>query len=114
MLRAVADALAALDAMTGLPKLGHTAVVADEEGAAGFLVVLCLLALGHVAFVHTFIIMYKDGRNVQPVWARHAIVAVVAVNRRIALDEVCRLAFEPVLFFFGQRFERCVGAQVVL
>ena len=114
LLWAVGDALAALDAVVGLAEFGHTAVVADEECSTSLCVVRRLLTLWHVAFVHAFIIMYKYGRDVEAIRARHTIVAVVAVNRRVALDECCRFALEPLLFLFGERFKRGIRAQIVL
>ena len=110
LLGAMRYALTALGAVVGLAEAWYTAVIADQEGTPCLLVVLCLLAFGHIACVDTFIIMYEDARNVKSVWAGHAIVAVVAVDGGIALDESSRLFFEPFLFLFCEGFEWGVGA----
>ena len=58
--------------------------------------------------------MYEDGRDVESVGARHAVIAVVAIDGGIALDERCRLVLQPVLLLHGERFQGRVCAQVVL
>ena len=113
LLRTMAYAFATFDAMICLTKLGHAAVVANEEGSSCLLIVLSLLALWHIARIHAFIIMYEDGWNVEAIRARHAVIAVVAVDCGIALDERCCLAFEPLLLLFGERLKRGVSAKVV-
>jgi hypothetical protein len=66
--------------MTGLPQFGHSAVIAHKESTTGLAVVLCLLILRHISLVYTFIVMYKDGRNINAIRARHTVLTVVAGN----------------------------------
>ena len=109
----MAYAFAALNAMVGLAKLWHTAVVTNKEGTTCFLVVLCLLAFRNISGVDTFVIVNKDGRNVEAIGARHTIFAVVAIDGGIALDECRCFTFEPLLFFFGEGLERRVCTHIV-
>ena len=106
LLRAMSYALVAFGAMICLSKLWHAAVVADKEGATRFRVVLRLLTLRHVASIYTFIIMYEDAWDVETIRAWHTVLAVVTINRGVALDERRCFSFEPLLLFFGQRFKR--------
>ena len=50
-------ALAAGDATVCLSETWHAAVISDKERTACLLVVLCLLTLGNVTLIYTFIIM---------------------------------------------------------
>ena len=113
LLRTMAHALAALDAMVCLTELGNTTIVADEEGTTSLLVVLCLLTFRYISGVDTFVIVNKDGRNVKAIGARHTIFAVVAIDGGIALDECRCFTFEPLLFFFGEGLERRVCTHIV-
>ena len=64
LLRAVGYALATLDAVVCLTEARHAAVIANQKGASCLLVVLCLLALGYIACIDTFIIMNEDAWDV--------------------------------------------------
>ena len=79
-MRAVRGALVASGAMAGLTKFRSAAVIADEEGPAGFAVVLVLTAFGDIALIDASVVVQQNGRDVQSVGARHAIFAVVAWN----------------------------------
>ena len=82
-------ALSAPDAVVGLAQFGHTAVVSHQEGTACLAVVLVLAAFGHIALVHTLVVVQQDGRNVYAIGAGHAILAIVARNSWILLYELC-------------------------
>ena len=62
-------ALLASYAMVGLPQLGHATVVTHQEGTACLAVVLVLAAFGHVAFIHTLVVVQENGRYVYAVGA---------------------------------------------
>lgn len=74
----MADALATRHAMVGLAKLGHAAIISHEEVVTLLLVRLALSALRKVALLYHLVVMREDGRNVDAVGARHAVVALVA------------------------------------
>ena len=84
-LRAMFYALAAADAVAGLAQARYTAVVPNEEGPACLTVVGMLLRSGQIALVHTFIIMYQHGGNVDTIGARHAVFVVVSGVRSVLL-----------------------------
>lgn len=72
-------ALAATDAVVCLPQTRDIAVVADEESAACALVIGILVAfVRQITFFDAFIVVGEDGRDIDSVWARHAIIAFVA------------------------------------
>lgn len=100
ILRAVRDALAAGDAVAGLAKLGHSAVVANEEGTSCLTVVFGLLALWHISLVHALVVVHEDGWDVESIRTRHAVFAVVAGNRRVGNVEVGYFVLKPFAFLF--------------
>ena len=108
------NTLATTDAVVGLAQFGNSAVVPHEEGATCLTIVLCLLIFRHIPLVHTFIIMHENGRDVESVRTRHAVLAVVARDGGVGDVEVGNLVLEPFLFLCGEWFQRAVGAQVVL
>ena len=57
--------------------------------------------------------MREYAGDVEPVRARHAVLASVARHHR-EIGENFRNVFEEFVFLFVERFERCVGAYVVL
>ena len=98
VLRTMLHALAATDAVVGLPELGHSTVVAHQEGAASLPIVGVLAAFGHIALVDALVVVEQDGRNINAVGAGHAILAVVAGNRGVLLDQLGRVEEElPLL-----------------
>ena len=78
-LRAMLVALLAADAMVCLAQFWHAAVIAYEIGAPVLNVFRVVCApVGHVAVVYALVEMAENGRNVDAVWTRHAIVALIA------------------------------------
>ena len=69
--------------MACLAELRYAAVITDEEGAAGFAIVLIPAAFGYIALVDAAVVMQQNGGNVQSIGTRHAILAIVAGNRGI-------------------------------
>jgi hypothetical protein len=71
-------ALATLDAVVRLTVTRHDAVQRDKILAA----MLAILTVAHThrqrSLVLTFIIMYEDGRDIDTVRTRHAILTIVA------------------------------------
>lgn len=104
---------ATTDAVTGLTQTRHRAVITDEEGTTSFAELLQVIVrhlffvvnLHHIALVDTLVVMQQDGRDVEAIGTRHAVVAVVARNGGITDIEVCHLGLEPSLFLFRQGVE---------
>ena len=78
-------ALVASCTMACLAELRYATVITDEEGAAGFAIVLIPATFGYIALVDAAVVMQQNGGNVQSVGTRHAILAVVARGDRICL-----------------------------
>lgn len=78
-LRTMLVAHLAANTMVCLTEFRHTAVVADEVGTAvlGIFRVF-LAAVWHYAVIDALVEMAENGRDVQTVRARHAVVAFVA------------------------------------
>ena len=112
-LRAMRRTLVAPGTMVGLPQFGYTSVISYEKSTACFPIILILAAFRHISFIDTFIVMYQYGRNVNSIRARHAVLAVVARNGRVA-QQCLRRLFEEFAVGVGQLVERREGAQVVL
>jgi len=106
-------ALVASGTMTCLAKLRYAAVIADEEGAACFAIVLVLTAFRHIALVDASVVMQQYGGDVQTVGTRHAVFAVVARNGGIGQHHLRRI-FQQRHFFFRAGVERGEGAEIVL
>ena len=70
-LRTVRVALVASCTMACLAELRYAAVITDEEGAAGFAIVLIPAAFGYIALVDAAVVMQQNGGNVQSVGTRH-------------------------------------------
>ena len=99
--------------MARLPEFGNRAVVTDEERPAGLPVAGVLPVLGHVAFVHAAVVVGEDRRDVQPVGAGHAVLALGAGHGGV-FEHQLRGIFEQCQFPVSAGFERRVGADVVL
>ena len=65
--------------MACLPVGWDGPVVAYQECPAQLVIVFLLLRLGKITVVDAIIVIFEYSRNIQPVWARHAILAIVAV-----------------------------------
>ena len=90
--------------MACLAELRYATVITDEEGAAGFAIVLIPAAFGYIALVDAAVVMQQNGGNVQSVGTRHAIFAVVARDDRIGKHYLRRI-FQQSQFFFRARVE---------
>ena len=99
--------------MARLPEFGNRAVVTDEERPAGLPVAGVLPVLGHVAFVHAAVVVGEDRRDVQPVGAGHAVLALGAGHGGV-FEHQLRGIFEQRQFLAGAGFERRIGADIVL
>ena len=64
--------------MISLPQLGYSPVISYKEVVALFCIRLALSALWQVSFLYHLVVMREDGRNVDAVGARHAVVVLVA------------------------------------
>ena len=112
-LRAMLHTLAATGAVVGLPQLRHRTIVAYQIGAPHLFISLVLAALWHIALVDALVIMQQYSRNVDSVGARHAILAVVARNRRVFQHQLRRL-FQIVIILLSQRDKRRICKDIVL
>ena len=101
-LRAMRIALAASDAVTGLPQTGDTSVIANQESASCATVILALAVLRYISFIDTFIVMEQYGRDVNAIRAGHAILAIVAGDGRVLGYQISRVE-EKLLLVFCQR-----------
>lgn len=90
-LRAMRRTLVAPGTMVGLPQFGYTSVISYEKSTACFPIILILAAFRHISFIDTFIVMYQDGRNVNSIRARHAVLAVVARYGGVLHHQICRI-----------------------
>ena len=100
--------------MVCLAQFRHAPVVTNQEGSAGTAIVGILLALvRHVALLDTLVVVREDGRNVQTIRTRHAVVALVARDGLQIIDILCNLHQEQV-FLFRQRLQRRIGTDVFL
>ena len=98
-------ALIASDAMAGLAEFRNAPVVTHQERAACFPVIGVLLAGSNVPFVQAFVVMQKDGWNVDTVRAGHAILAIVARDG-IELHHQSGCFLEEGELFIRQGLER--------
>ena len=112
-LRAFGSALSTTHTMTGLTKLRYRAVVTDEEGTAIFAVLGVLSVHGHTVFIHALVEMQQYAWNVDAVWARHTVLAIVARDKRVAYELLCRRV-EEVHVILRQWLERREGLDVFL
>ena len=96
-----------------MAKFRHTAVVADEERSAHFLVVALVLRLGEVSFLDALVVVREDAGNVQAEGAGHAILARGAGDVFQVIDFLGDV-FEEVKLFICKRFHRTVGGEVVV
>ena len=85
--------------MVGLPQLGHTTVVANQEGTTRLAIVLVLTAFRHITLVHALVVVQENGRNVYTIGAWHAILAIIARDGGILLYEFGCVEEELRLFF---------------
>ena len=99
--------------MACLAELRYATVITDEEGAAGFAIVLIPATFGYIALVDAAVVMQQNGGNVQSVGTRHAILAVVARDDRIGKHYLRRI-FQQSQLFFRARVEGGIGAEIVL
>jgi hypothetical protein len=112
-LRTVARTLVAADATCSLSQLRDCSVVAYQICPAGLLVILIGDTFGYLALVDTFVIVQKYSWNIDSVWTRHTIFAVIAWDCRIFLHQFgCFL--EEREFVFGERDQRRVCGYIVL
>ena len=108
------NALFAADAVAGLAYGRDGAVVTNKVGSAEFAVILLLCALGDLTFVDALVVMFEYSRNVNPVRARHAVLAVVAVDGREAGHDARYFGAEKLLLFVRQVLEVIESAKIVL
>ena len=108
------NALFAADAVAGLANGRNGSVVTDKVGSAEFAVILLLCALCDLTFIDALVVMLEYSRNVNPVRARHAVLAVVAVDGRETGHDAGDLRAEELLLLVGQVLEVLESAQVVL
>lgn len=101
------------DAMVGLPQARHRTVVPHQKGAPCLPVGAVARRRGHPSFVDALVEVEQNARDVEPVGAGHAVLAVVARNGRVA-QQCLRRLFEEFAVGVGQLVERREGAQVVL
>ena len=104
---------AAADAMVGLTEGRDGLVVLVEERAAqlGVLRVLAVGRQGHLG--DTPVVVGEDGGDVDAVGTGHAVLAVVAGDERVLLDELGSLE-EEVTLLVGEGYEGAEGVEVVL
>ena len=111
-LRAVFVALAASGAMVSLTQCRDCAVIADQIRTACLAVVLGFAAVCDIPFIHAFVVMQEDGRDVDAVRARHAVFAVVARYRRVGHHQLRRF-LQKIEFFLVEGNKRGVGLHIV-
>lgn len=99
--------------MAGLAQLRHTAVIADEEDTAGLKVAVVSSVVYHISLTHTFVVVDKNGWDVDAVGAWHAILAVVAGNG-IHLHHYFRSLLEEFKILCAQWLEWGKRAEIVL
>jgi hypothetical protein len=112
-LRTVARTLVAADATCSLSQLRDCSVVAYQICPAGLLVILIGDTFGYLALVDTFVIVQKYSWNIDSVWTRHTIFAVIAWDCRIFLHQFGSF-LEEREFVFGERDQRRVCGYIVL
>ena len=105
--------MVAANAVVGLSKAWHAAVVAHKESLARLGVLGVLAVLNHKSLVDTFIVMAENARNIESVGARHTILAGVARHHRERRVKVGYLR-KQVQIVVRQRFERRVCPDIVL
>ena len=113
-LRALRDALLAPDAVVRLTQGRDRSVVAHKVGLAELPVVLLLLAPGLHTLVDGVVVVHEYSRNINPVRAGHAVLAVVAFDSRIVGHDVGNVSVQEGQLFFSQWLEVHVGPEVVL
>ena len=111
-LGAMGLALSTTYASACLPQTGNRTVVAHEKCLTRLAIVLALRRSRDVAFVDTLIIMQQYRRNVESVWARHAVLAVIARHRRILHHQISR-RIKEFLLVVGQRLQRTERREIV-
>ena len=88
--------------MVGLSEFWYLSVVAYKEGFAGLSVSLLVgiggFGLDKVAFVYATVVVCKDGRNIQTIGTRHAVLAARAGDKRVVGVDVTNTD-EHLLFF---------------
>lgn len=112
-LRAMRRTLVAPGTMVGLPQFGYTSVISYEKSTACFPIILILAAFRHISFIDTFIVMYQDGRNVNSIRARHAVLAVVARYGGVLHHQICRI-IQILSFLFCEWYQWRVSTDVIL
>ena len=112
-LRTLGYALATSGAMACLTELRYGTVVSDEEGSSVFAILRVLTVHRHAVFVHTLVEVGEDSRNIDAIRTRHAILAIVAWDERIA-HELLSGRIEEVHIFLRQWFEWRVCFDVLL
>ena len=112
VLRAMNNTLTTTYAMVGLSHFWHRTVEANEENASVALVILVHDVARQGALVLAFVVMHENAGNVDAIWTRHAIFAVVARNGLHAYDFLGHVV-EEILFFLCQRHQRTIRQQVV-
>ena len=105
LLGAVFHAFLASDAVIGLAELRHAPVVAYEECATGFAIILGLGVFRNVALIDTFVVVQKHSGYIKTVGARHAVFAVVAGHGG-ELHHYVGGIVEELHFFFGKGLQR--------
>ena len=112
-MRTVARTLVTADAACCLSQLRYCSIVAYQICPAGLLVILIGDTLGHFTFIDAFVVVKEDSRNIDSVWTRHTIFAVIAWDCRIFLHQFGSF-LEEREFVFGERDQRRVCGYIVL
>lgn len=105
LLGAVFHTFLASDAVIGLAELRNAPVVAYEECATGFAVVLRLGVFRNVALIDTFVVVQKHTGYIQTVGAGHTVFAVVAGHGG-ELHHYVGCIVEELHLFFGEGLQR--------
>ena len=74
-------------------------LVSKQIRSSGLAVVVGFLVGSYETFIHTFIVMQQNGRDVKAIRARHAVFAVVAWDSGVSLQQPGCL-FKEVEFVF--------------
>jgi len=109
----VAEAFAAIDAVIGLAYRGNGAVVAHEVSLLELGVILLGRILGVGALGDGAVVMLEGARDVNTPGARHAVLAVRAVDQRI-LHHLGSHLLQELQFLFRKGLEMAEGLYVLL
>lgn len=112
-LRAVACALSAADAAVCLSQLRDGPVVAYQIGPACLAVIFRFRPVGNFTLVDALVVVQQYCRNVDSVWAWHAVFAVIAWDGRV-LEHKFGSFFKKCQLIFVKRDKRGVCLEIIL